>query len=86
MMNIGFDAKRAFHNGTGLGHYSRSLIQSLSEYFPEHQYYMFNPKPGGLFSLKNDNLHEILPSGICNKTFSAAWRSSWVKQDLKKLN
>lgn len=84
-MNIGFDAKRAFHNGTGLGHYSRSLIESLSEYFPEHQYYMFNSKPSGLFSLKNDNLHEILPSGILNKTFSAAWRSSWVNQDLKKL-
>ncbi len=27
-MNIGFDAKRAFHNGTGLGHYSRKLFSS----------------------------------------------------------
>lgn len=85
-MNIGFDAKRAFHNGTGLGHYSRSLIQSLSEFFPEHEYYMFQPKPSNLFSLKSKNLHEILPSSLLNKTFSAAWRSSWVKNDLKKLN
>ena len=28
-MNIGFDAKRAYHNKTGLGHYSRTLIHSL---------------------------------------------------------
>ena len=37
-MNIGFDAKRAFTNGTGLGHYSRTLISSLAKYFAMHQY------------------------------------------------
>jgi len=84
-MNIGFDAKRAYHNGTGLGHYSRSLIRSLSEYYPEHQYYLFNPKPSSLFSLKGDTIHEVLPSGFLHKTFSSAWRSSWVKKDLQRL-
>jgi hypothetical protein len=44
-MNIGFDAKRAFHNDTGLGYYSRTLIRLLAEYYPDHQYYLFNPKP-----------------------------------------
>ena len=83
-MNIGFDAKRAFHNGTGLGHYSRSLIKSLSTYHPNHKYYLFNPKAGGAFSLKAGNIHEIQPSGFLNRTFSAGWRSSWVKNDLKK--
>ena len=84
IMNLGFDAKRAFHNGTGLGHYSRSLIRSLSEHHPEHQYYLFNPKPANIFQLQGRNLHEILPSGLFNKLFSSAWRSSWVKKDLKK--
>ncbi|MFN5249170.1 MAG: glycosyltransferase family 1 protein, partial [Bacteroidota bacterium] len=37
-MRIAFDAKRAFHNGTGLGHYSRTLIHSLATSFPQHQY------------------------------------------------
>jgi glycosyltransferase involved in cell wall biosynthesis len=83
-MNIGFDAKRAYHNGTGLGHYSRTLIQSLSEYHPEHQYYLFNPKPSGLFKLQAANIHEILPQHFTHKLFSSAWRSSWVKADLKK--
>jgi len=84
-MNIGFDAKRAYHNQTGLGHYSRTLIRSLSEYHPNHHYYLFNPKPSGLFSLKAKNLHEVLPAGLLNNIFASAWRSSWVKKDLKRL-
>ena len=42
-MKIGFDAKRAFNNSTGLGNYSRLVILSLLENFPEHQYYLFTP-------------------------------------------
>jgi glycosyltransferase involved in cell wall biosynthesis len=80
-MNIAFDAKRAFHNGTGLGHYSRTLVRSLAQYFPSNEYYLFNPKPGR-FELSGEHLHEILPTGIFNKLFSPAWRSSWVKKDL----
>ncbi len=85
-MNIGFDAKRAYHNGTGLGHYSRTLIRSLAEYFPQHQYYLFNPKPSELFHLNGKNIHEVLPSGILHKTLSSVWRSKWINNDLEKLN
>lgn len=84
-MNIGFDAKRAFHNGTGLGHYSRTLIRSLAEYYPEHQYFLFNPKPSNLFSLEDGHLHEVLPKGFPSTLFRSAWRSSWVKKDLQRL-
>ena len=76
LMNIGFDAKRAYHNSTGLGHYSRNLLHSLSQYYPEHNYYLFNPKPANRFQVKGNNLIEILPTGILNKLFSSAWRSS----------
>lgn len=85
-MNIGFDAKRAFHNKTGLGHYSRTLLYSLSAYHPEHQYYLFNPKPSGSFEIKGANLHEIIPTRFFNKLFHSAWRSSWIKKDLQRLN
>jgi glycosyltransferase involved in cell wall biosynthesis len=84
-MNIGFDAKRAYHNDTGLGQYSRTLLNLLSEYYPEHHYYLFNPKPANRFQLKGNNFHEILPEGFLNKLFSSAWRSSWVTRDLQKL-
>lgn len=84
-MNIGFDAKRAFHNGTGLGHYSRTLIRSLAAYFPENEYYLFNPKPSSRFSLEGPHLHEVQPAGILNRLFRSAWRSSGVKSTLKNL-
>ncbi len=83
-MNIGYDAKRAYHNSTGLGYYSRTLIQLLATQYPEHQYYLFNPKPSSKFILKGENLHEILPHGFLHTLFRSAWRSSWVKGDLKK--
>jgi glycosyltransferase involved in cell wall biosynthesis len=83
-MQIGFDAKRAYHNQTGLGHYSRTLIHSLAEYYPAHEYFLFNPKPSSLFSFNEKNVHEVGPSSFVHKLFSSAWRSSWIKKDLQK--
>jgi len=84
-MNVGFDAKRAYHNQTGLGHYSRTLIHSLSRYYPSHEYFLFNPKRSSLFQFEKKNVHEVLPR-FPFTLFSSAWRSSWVKNDLKKLD
>ena len=84
-MKIGFDAKRAYHNGTGVGHYSRTLIHSLAEYFPRNEYFLFNPKPSDLFHLKAKNIHEVLPSNLLYKTLSSVWRSKWITNDLEKL-
>ncbi len=83
-MNIGFDAKRAFHNHTGLGNYSRTLINGLVKFYPEHQYFLFNPKPSNTFSINYNNIYECLPSGYLSKLFTSAWRSNWIKNDLKK--
>jgi glycosyltransferase involved in cell wall biosynthesis len=84
-MNIGFDAKRAYHNGTGLGHYSRTLIRSLSQFYPGHDYYLFNPKRSGVFELSGDNIHEVLPRDFFSRLFHSAWRSNWIKKDLQRL-
>jgi glycosyltransferase involved in cell wall biosynthesis len=83
-MKIGFDAKRAYHNTTGLGHYSRMLISGLARYFPEHEYYLFNPKPSAFYKPEGAHVHEILPTSTLGKLFRSAWRSSWVKKDLLK--
>ena len=85
-MNIGFDAKRAFHNQTGLGHYSRTLIHSLAKYYPVHEYYLFNPKRSVLFSFEEKNVHEIVPGGFPSVMFPAAWRGKWVTKDLERLH
>jgi glycosyltransferase involved in cell wall biosynthesis len=86
-MNIGFDAKRAFHNSTGLGNYSRTLVAGLAQFYPEHAYYLFNPKPSKRYPKPAfNNVHEVLPTGFLSKKLSSAWRSSWVKKDLRQLN
>jgi hypothetical protein len=44
-MRIGFDAKRAYQNATGLGNYSRTIIRGLLRYYPSHQYLLAAPHP-----------------------------------------
>ncbi|KAA0130209.1 glycosyltransferase family 4 protein [Chryseobacterium sp. SN22] len=41
-MKIAYDAKRFFHNTSGLGNYSRDLVRILSQYFPENKYLLLN--------------------------------------------
>ena len=84
-MNIGIDAKRAYHNGTGLGVFNRVLIELLAEHFPQHEYFLFNPKPGKLFIPRSASINEILPQKKIHQLLRSAWRSKWVIQDLKKL-
>jgi glycosyltransferase involved in cell wall biosynthesis len=43
-MNIGFEAKRFFTNYTGLGNYSRFVVDALSAHNAEHHYYLFTPR------------------------------------------
>ncbi len=43
-MKIGFDAKRLFNNFTGLGNYSRTLVNQLSKQFPKNEYSLYTPK------------------------------------------
>ena len=43
-MRIGFDAKRAFYNSTGLGNYSRDSIRILSLLYPDNDYFLYTPK------------------------------------------
>lgn len=84
-MNIGFDAKRAYHNNTGLGYYSRTLIGLLSAFYPSHEYFLFNPKPSKRYQFIGPNLHEILPTRFPSTLFRSAWRSGWVTRDIREL-
>lgn len=87
-VNIGYDAKRIFHNRTGLGNYSRDLIKILSEHNPENNYFLYNPKPSesNLFSLKSspNNIIEKKPRGWFHTKFYNYWRQSGIAKDLKR--
>jgi glycosyltransferase involved in cell wall biosynthesis len=83
-MKIGYEAKRVFHNRTGLGNYSRDLIRMLSSYYPENQYVLYNPKPtvNGLFAVNNTTVLERNPKGFWAKKFKDVWRQKGVVKDL----
>jgi glycosyltransferase involved in cell wall biosynthesis len=86
-MNIGFEAKKALRNNTGLGHYSRTLINSLAEYFPEHEYLLFTPKISALYNPSGfDNIQVVTPHRFPFTFLTAAWRSKFVTKDLKRLD
>lgn len=77
-LRIGFDAKRAFNNGTGLGNYSRFVIRTLVRYFPEHEYFLFTPAVRPEFEgwlEEAPNIHLVTPETFLQRTFSSAWRS-----------
>ncbi len=41
-MRIGFDAKRYFNNSSGLGNYSRDLVNSLQKFYTQNEYLLFS--------------------------------------------
>lgn len=82
-MKIGFDAKRIFHNQTGLGNYSRDTVRILASFFPEHVYTLFNPKPGKIDRLTiTDSMKIVHPTSFIWKKFSSIWRQKPIVKDL----
>lgn len=83
-MNIGFEAKRFFHNNTGLGNYSRDLIRILSKQYPQNKYFLYNPKPiKNSNTIINGNVIEKNPTSIYKK-FKNYWRQKAITEDLIK--
>ncbi len=83
-MRIGFDAKRAFKNFTGLGNYSRSTISILSDFYPDNDYYLYTPyyKESPLLSFaKRPNIAVRKPEGFL-KRFPSAWRRFGMADDI----
>jgi len=88
-MIIGFDAKRAFHNYSGLGNYSRLLIQSLSEKYKENQYFLYTPKYKihSLYDFaENKNCTIKIPHGIASLLPSSFWRTFFMANDINAEN
>ncbi len=85
-LHIGYDAKRAFANHTGLGHYSRNLLVAMAKYYPEHHYHLYAPKvpKSGIEPLLQTapfTMHH--PQGWVNETFPSLWRSVRLGRQLK---
>lgn len=83
-MKIGFEAKRIYHNTTGLGNYGRDLVRILSSHYPDNHYFLYNPKVKKIdrLPLKN-NITEVLPSAYMWKKLSSLWRQTAVVKQVK---
>ena len=84
-MHIGFDAKRAFNNTSGLGNYSRFVISSLLRLYPEQRYTLFSPRISPLFGNfypEKTSTEIALPKGLA-KQVSGLWRIAAMRTEFK---
>lgn len=87
-MKIGFDAKRAVFNMTGLGNYSRTLIRGLAANYPQDTFTLYTPEfrdsPRLDFLKSTSNTQVSIPTGFYSGALSALWRSFGVCRDIKR--
>ena len=87
-IRIGFDAKRAFHNRTGLGNYSRNLLSALTSLYPRNEYFLYTPKAPASgadhFLPESDRIRIKTPQKYYHKKFSGLWRSVYLKEFLEE--
>jgi glycosyltransferase involved in cell wall biosynthesis len=85
-MRIGFDAKRAYFNRSGLGNYSRDTIRSLHHNFPGEDYFLYTPtlKNTVAFINNNTNIHPCTPAYTLGKVGGAYWRSFRLGHRMKR--
>jgi len=85
-MRIGFDAKRAFNNYSGLGNYSRYIIANICRFFPENECFLYTPTIADeeLFHQPDGTIIKK-PRTIIGKYWSSYWRSfrliHWLGED-----
>jgi len=83
-MKIGFDAKRAFLNEAGLGNYSRTTLNALREYFPEHEYILYTPELRADLFPEQEFFEVYSPDSPASKLFKSLWRSISLGRQLQK--
>lgn len=79
-LRLGFDAKRAFHNTTGLGNYARDVLRILRARAPEHVYRAYSPRPPE--GAARDGLEVAGPATALGRAIPALWRQRGVVADL----
>ena len=89
-MLIGYDAKRAFRNNTGLGNYSRGVIGGVMSYelrvkSEAGTVVLYTPSVKGRYEhfFENMPLRVVEPKGVW-KVMKSVWRSVGVSRAVKK--
>lgn len=90
-MKIGFDAKRAFLNKSGLGNYSRDLICGVHEVDQKNELHLFTTGISSALSQKNEfhltkdeRIQVHLPENGIDKLAKAAWRRKKITKLIRR--
>lgn len=88
-MRIGFDGKRAVQNFTGLGNYSRYIVDILCQFGPENEYVLYAPKKRenkrlNKLTKQYQQLQLSYPTTSSWKKLSPLWRVWGVTRQLEK--
>jgi glycosyltransferase involved in cell wall biosynthesis len=82
-MDLGFDAKRAFHNATGLGNYARDVLRILHRHRPDHTLHVYAPAGGRVpFAIEGERFRVHAPRGALGRLLPSVWRQRGVVGDL----
>lgn len=84
-LKIGFDAKRAFLNATGLGSYSRNTLHALQQYYPENDYFLFTPAVKPDLYEAPEPFVTVAPQGQWWKSVKPVWRTYKVTELAQKM-
>lgn len=84
-MRIGFDAKRAAQNATGLGNYSRFVIGSLLDLAPGNDYLLYVPSPSKnrFIGALPPAARMVSPRGVW-RACPSLWRVMGMSADLRR--
>ncbi|MBE6340922.1 MAG: glycosyltransferase family 4 protein [Bacteroidales bacterium] len=90
-MKIGFDAKRAVQNFTGLGNYSRYVIEALLHFDDKNSYDTYSPKRVVSKQFSNitnsyNNITEHYPNTWFGRKFPTFWRTWNIWHDIDADN
>jgi glycosyltransferase involved in cell wall biosynthesis len=84
-LKIGYDAKRAFFNSSGLGNYSRGVIDMMAQHYPDNDYFLYYPTGKAIKNYnKPENTKIRFPERITDKVFPSIWRSYGITNQLKE--
>ena len=83
-MRIGFDAKRAFFNKSGLGNYSRDTISILTGNYSEHSYFLYTPPGTPTVNFTTGSPVSVCkPMNYVGRKLPFFWRSFMLPNQLK---
>ncbi|MEM8846587.1 MAG: glycosyltransferase family 1 protein [Bacteroidota bacterium] len=86
-MRISYDAKRIFHNNTGLGNYGREVIRILHQKSNIEHFFLFNTKKSDLKNgLPKDKVSIIYPKGWFWKKLPSLWRIFGISKQIVSDN